>query len=280
MADSDLAEPTAIVAFPRDLRQFLRPDRRSGLVSVRCDGVSSLGHVVESAGVPLTEVGELRVNGEPAATGHRPRDGDQIEVTSKPRPQPIESPRFVLDVHLGTVARRLRLVGIDAAYGNDLDDDTLIDLANADRRVLLTQDRGLLRRRKLWLGAFVRGARPADQFADVLDRFAPPLAPWTRCPACNGLLSHAAKTEVDPLLQPGTRRTYDSFARCADCGHVYWRGAHSQQLEAIVDTATQTLGRRAARLPLPVDRSQPASRHVSVVGKPASRVLDCQPGGA
>jgi uncharacterized protein with PIN domain len=161
---------------------------------------------------------------------------------------------FVLDVHLGTVARRLRLVGIDAVYSNDLDDDTLIDLANADRRVLLTQDRGLLRRRKLWLGAFVRGARPDEQFADVLDRFAPPLAPWTRCPACNGLLSPAAKTEVAPLLQPGTRRTYQSFARCASCGHVYWRGAHSRQLEAIVDTATQTVGRRASRLPLPVDR--------------------------
>jgi uncharacterized protein with PIN domain len=64
----------------------------------------------------------------------------------------------VLDVHLGTLARRLRLVGVDAAYVNDAGDDALVEQANAERRVLLTQDRGLLCRRKLWLGAYVRGA--------------------------------------------------------------------------------------------------------------------------
>ena len=62
--------------------------------------------------------------------------------------------------------------------------------------MLLTRDRGLLRRRALWLGAYVRGARPDDQFRDVLDRFRPPLAPWTRCPACDGPLSPVAKAAV------------------------------------------------------------------------------------
>ena len=118
------------------------------------------------------------------------------------RPQHLESARFVLDVHLGTLARRLRLVGVDTAYANDADDDALIEQANASLRVLLTQDRGLLFRRKLWLGAYVRGARPDDQLADVLDRSAPSLAPWTRCPACNGHLSPAAKGSVGPLLRP------------------------------------------------------------------------------
>ena len=56
----------------------------------------------------------------------------------------VGSEDFVLDVHLGTLARRLRLVGVDAAYANDLDDDALIERANAGRRVLLTQDRKLL----------------------------------------------------------------------------------------------------------------------------------------
>ena len=106
-----------------------------------------------------------------------------VTVEAVRRPQQLASARFVLDVHLGTLARRLRLVGVDAAYGNDAGDDALIEQANAGRRVLLTQDRGLLRRRALWLGAYVRGARPDDQFRDVLDRFRPPLAPWTRCPA-------------------------------------------------------------------------------------------------
>jgi uncharacterized protein len=227
----------AIVIVADELRLFLRPAHRHGPVPVALDGTSSLGHVVESLGVPLTEVGSLLVNGEPAGPGYRPGDGDVVSVAAVRRPQPLPSARFVLDVHLGTLARRLRLVGVDAAYANDAGDDALIEQANAGRRVLLTQDRGLLRRRKLWLGAYVRGARPDDQFRDVLDRFAPPLAPWTRCPACNGPLSPVAKTAVEPLLRPGTRRTYQVFTRCTGCGQVYWHGAHGRRLEAIIASA-------------------------------------------
>jgi uncharacterized protein len=232
-----MSRPLAAVIVAAELQPFLRPGRRGTLITVGCDGVSTLGHVVESLGVPLTEVGRLLVNGEPAAAGHRLVGGDVAEVQPVRRPQPLPAARFVLDVHLGTVARRLRLVGVDCAYANDRDDDALIEQANAERRVLLTQDRGLLRRRALWLGAYVRGGRPDAQFRDVLDRFAPPLAPWTRCVTCNEPLSPAAKADVEPQLQPGTRRSYDSFARCTGCGRVYWRGAHSRHLEAIVESA-------------------------------------------
>jgi len=237
-----MAGPEAAVWFAAELRMFLAPRHRGGRVRVRCDGVASLGHVVESYGVPLTEIGRLVVNGTPVTPGYRPGAGDVAEAYAVRRPQPVPTPRFILDVHLGTLARRLRLVGVDAAYANDLDDDILIEHANTGRRVLLTQDRGLLRRRRLWLGAYVRGARPDDQLRDVLDRFAPPLAPWTRCTACNGLLAPARKADVEPLLQPGTRRTYQAFSRCAGCGKVYWHGAHSRRLEDIVAAAIHAAG--------------------------------------
>lgn len=231
----------AQVIVSAELRFFLRPGRRCGPARVALDGTSTLGHVVESVGVPLTEAGRLLVNGEPAAPGYRPGHGDVINVEAVRRPQHLVSARFVLDVHLGTLARRLRLAGVDAAYANDATDDALVGQANAERRVLLTQDRGLLCRRRLWQGAYVRGTRPDGQFTDVLDRFAPPLAPWTRCPACNGPLSPAAKADVAPVLQPGTRRTYQAFSRCADCGQVYWRGAHSKRLEQIIDAAVRAV---------------------------------------
>lgn len=229
--------PQAEIAVADELELFLRPRDRLGPVQVTCDGVSSLGHVVESIGVPLTEVGSLLVNGGPAAPGYRLSDGDAVQVLALSRPERMDTARFVLDVHLGTVARRLRLVGVDTAYSRDADDDALIEQANDEQRVLLTQDRGLLHRRKLWRGAYVRGANPDAQFADVLGRFVPVLAPWTRCPACNGLLSATHKADVEPLLQPGTRRSYDAFSRCRTCGRVYWRGAHSRRLEATIESA-------------------------------------------
>ena len=236
----------ALVSVAAELRLFLKPAHRGGTVRVACDGVSSLGHVVQSLGVPLTEVGRLVVNGAAVTPGYRPAGGDVVQVAAVTRPQPVPAARFILDVHLGALARRLRLAGVDAAYANDLDDDALIEQANAEHRILLTQDRGLLRRRTLWLGAYVRGAHPDTQLADVLGRFTPPLAPFTRCTACNGPLRPAPKAEVEPLLQPGTRRTYQEFSRCQTCGRVYWRGAHSKRLQALISSA-----RRAVRTTSP-----------------------------
>jgi uncharacterized protein with PIN domain len=52
-----------------------------------------------------------------------------------------------------------------------------------------------------------------------------------------GVLAPVPKHEVEQLLRPGTRRSYDSFARCRSCGHIYWRGAHAARLAALVDSA-------------------------------------------
>lgn len=219
-----------------ELRLFLAPRDRHDAIRQSHDGTSSLGHVVESIGVPLPEVGRLLVRGRSVEPNYRPVDGDEVRVLPVGRPQ-AAPPSYVLDVHLGALARRLRLLGVDTAYANDADDDALIEQANHERRVLLTQDRALLRRRRLWLGAYVRGSRPDDQLRDVLDRFAPRLAPWTRCPACNGPLVDVPKSDVEHLLERGTRQTYDTFAQCRACGRPYWKGAHHKRLARIVAEA-------------------------------------------
>lgn len=183
----------ATLAFAPELVFFLRPGRRSGLVPVRCDVVSTLGHVVESLGVPLTEVGTLTVNGRLTGPSWRLAAGEIARVAPGLRPQRMPTPRFLLDVHLGTVARRLRLVGVDAAYHRNADDLALVRQANDERRVLLTRDRGLLMRRALRRGAFVRGSRPDEQFADVLDRFKPPLAPGLAAEYVTACLRRSAR---------------------------------------------------------------------------------------
>jgi uncharacterized protein len=227
------------LGFAPRLQVLLAARHRGREVEWAPDRTSSLGHVVESLGVPLPEVGALLVGGRRVLPSYRPRPADVVlvEPVRRPQPLPVAPARFVLDVHLGTLARRLRLLGVDTDYRTDADDDELVAVAVGTRRVLLTQDRGLLRRRALPFGAFVYGARPADQLADVLDRFDLPLRPWTRCTACNGLLAAVPKREVEPLLRPGTRRQFDSFTRCRGCGQVYWRGAHARRLDALVADA-------------------------------------------
>lgn len=240
--ESTTSSPEAVVwvRTAPELWLFVAPRHRTERVPVPYERTASLGHVVESHGIPLTEVGTLLIDDVLATRDRRPLPEGTIDIGPVVRPQRV-SPHFVLDVHLGKLARRLRIVGIDTAYRNDAHDDELIEQAGREGRVLLTQDRGLLRRKALWAGAYVYGSRPSDQLGDVMERFAPPIAPWTLCTSCNGTLAAVPKREVAAELKPGTRRYYDQYARCRSCGRVYWRGAHAQRIDSIIEEA------RAAR---------------------------------
>ena len=233
--------PEIQVEFAPELRVFLPNGRRQeGAARITTDGVSTLGHVVESLGVPLTEVGAVVVDGREMPVSYVPASGGSVSVRPVARPQRVPGAplRFLLDVHLGTLARRMRLLGVDTAYeSTDIGDPALAALSAAEKRVMLSRDRGLLRRRELWAGAYVYSTRPEEQLHDILDRFRPELRPWTRCTACNGLLKEATKEEVADRLQGGTQRSYDVFAQCTQCKRAYWKGAHHEQLVAIVERA-------------------------------------------
>jgi uncharacterized protein with PIN domain len=229
---------------------FLLPPRdRTGSGRLMAfDPDATVGHLVQSAGVPLTEAGALRLDGVVVDIAGRTTPGAVVEVAAAPRPQPLPPGGFLLDVGLGTLARRLRLLGLDVAWSSEAEDADLVRRAVAEDRMLLTQDRGLLKRRALGEaggahGALVRGAGADDQLADVLDRFAPPLAPLTRCTACGGRLDPVGKAEVADRLEPGTRRSYEEFSRCRDCARVYWRGAHARRIDGLLARAAAILRR-------------------------------------
>lgn len=233
---------------------LLRPRRRVPRFAVDVPETDTVGHVVRMVGIPPTEIGSIVLDGRPVDLSARPTapgaPADPVlTVGPRERPQPTrhDPPRFLLDVHLRPLSRRLRLLGLDAAWEPAAADAHLVERAAREERVLLTQDRGLLHRGALPEGALVRGERVEDQLADVLDRFAPPLAPWTRCLRCGGALVEAAAEEVADRLLPNTRRSYSVFSRCVDCGQVYWRGAHFRRLDAIVARARQGAAQRPGR---------------------------------
>ncbi|WP_345713172.1 Mut7-C RNAse domain-containing protein, partial [Kineococcus glutinatus] len=221
-ATAPTAGPGLLLRVAEELRFLLpRTARTTGVLRSEEVGAGA-GHVVQAAGVPLTEVGTLLLDGRPVGAAERVGPGAVLAVAPVRRPQPVPAGGFLLDVHHGALARRLRLLGLDAAYRNDADDPGLVARAAAEDRVLLTQDRGLLMRRALPRGALVRGRTTAEQLADVLERFAPATAPLTRCPACNGPLHDVAKADVADRLPPGTRRGYEQFREFGACRRLYW----------------------------------------------------------
>ena len=155
-----------------------------------------------------------------------------IGTPTRVRPRPLGKVRSVADVHLGELARHLRLVGLDTAYRNDADDAALADLADREGRILLTRDQGLLKRRTVAHGYFVRETQPHRQLVEVLRRFGPlDLQPFSRCLRCNDVLREVPESAIDATLLPRTRYHYDQFETCNGCGRVYWRGSHWKRLK-------------------------------------------------
>lgn len=237
-----------------ELNDFLSPDQRGRTLRRPFAPHQTVKDVVEAVGIPHTEVDLIVVGNEPVGFDHRPAAGDRIAVypvfesldigpIARLRPEPLRDPRFVADVHLGRLARLLRLVGFDTRWATDLDDDRLATIGQSEHRVVLTRDRGLLKRRQVTHGLFVRSDRPFDQAVDVLRRLhlGGRLAPFTRCLRCGGELDTVPKSAVLDRLQPLTRQHYDEFRRCRVCDRVYWRGSHHERLTVLVDEIRHAL---------------------------------------
>jgi len=98
---------------PTELRFLLPPAGRTGMVPVAAAVTDTVGHVVQAAGIPLTEVEELELDGTPVPASTLVVDGNlALKAIVRPQDAPTSPPRFLLDVHLGGLARRLRLLGL------------------------------------------------------------------------------------------------------------------------------------------------------------------------
>lgn len=231
-----------------DLVELVRRRGRNGVIDVPVPSRRSVKDAIESVGVPHTEIGSISVDGVDAGWDRLLHGAEQVRAhpaddvasggrraSAPPLPRPL---RFVADVHLGTLARRLRVVGIDTAWRNDATDDELVACMLAEERVLLTRDRGLLMRRVVVHGALVRHDDPDHQLDEIAARFplASDMAPGTRCPRCNGVVERVDPHEVAAELEPGTRAAgHESFGRCRGCRRLYWAGAHADAIEDIID---------------------------------------------
>ena len=239
------------------LNDFLPPHRRQAASPHVVDGHPSVKDLLEGVGVPHPEVDLILVNGRSVTFDYAVQSGDRIAAfprfvafdigtLTRVRPRPLGKVRFVADVHLGKLARHLRLAGLDTAYRDDADDAALADLADREGRILLTRDRGLLKRRTVTHGYFVRETHPRRQLVEVLRRFGPlDLQPFSRCLKCNDVLREVPKSAIDATLLPRTRQHYDHFEMCRGCGGVYWKGSHWIRLKHAIETALEEAEGRA-----------------------------------
>jgi len=239
----------AEVRFYSELNDFVAPWRRGRTTAYAFDVSGSVKDLIEALGVPHTEVDLVLANGESVDFSYRVKHGDRISVYPpfeamdissqlRLRPRPLRDLRFVADTHLGRLAAYLRMTGFDTVYRSDCGDEELAQISANENRILLTRDRGLLKRNIVTRGYCVRTTSPRDQFAEVLQRFdlSTTIAPFQRCVHCNKLLQPTRKELISDRLQPETKQYFEEFSICPACNRIYWKGSHYRRMQRFIES--------------------------------------------
>lgn len=230
------------VRFYAELNDHLPPEDRYRALERPLAIPRSVKDLIESFGVPHTEVELIVVNGESVGFDRHVNGGDRVAVYPvfeafdiaaelRVRGEPLRDPRFVLDIHLGRLAGYLRMLGFDAVYGA-IDDAELARVSAADRRILLTRDRGLLMHAKVTHGYWLRETASRRQLAEVIARFdlARRIEPFTRCMACNQRLREIAREAAARRVPARIAELYPEFRECPGCARIYWKGSHHARM--------------------------------------------------
>ena len=239
--------------FYEELNDFLPKEKRKAEFEYRFSGTPSVKDTIEAVGIPHTEVDLILVDGTSVDFSYLLKGDERVSVypvferlditeASKLRPKPLREPRFVLDVHLGKLARYLRLIGFDALYRNDYSDENIIRLSVDERRIILTRDRGILKHTVVMHGYWLRNTVPREQLKEVIRVFdlGASFHPFSRCLECNGTLHDVDRRTVLTRIPPSVARNFQVFRTCEGCGRVYWRGSHYERLAQIVQELRQT----------------------------------------
>ena len=233
--------------FYEELNDFLPKKRKKVRFQVKYEQKQSIKDAIESLGIPHTEVDLILVNGQSVSFSYHILPDDQISVypvfesldisqITHLRNEPLRNPSFILDVHLGKLAKYLRMTGFDTLYENWFDDNEIVEISIRENRIILTRDVGLLKHKTVTHGYWIRSQKPVEQFKETARRFDlfSKFKPFRRCTVCNGFVKETSKQSVIHQLKPRTKIYFDEFFKCSSCGKVYWKGSHFARMQKLI----------------------------------------------
>lgn len=238
----------ATFRFYNELNDFLPLDKKKVSFTHSFGGTPSVKDVIEAIGAPHVEVNLIRVNGQAVDFTYRLKNNDMVsvypasEILEPSDGSPLQKNtgkevKFILDVHLGKLAKYLRMCGFDTAYQNDYDDKKIIQISLRENRVILTRDIGLLKIKSVSDGYFIRQQNSKAQLTEVLKRFDlyQAVNPFSRCIKCNGKLERIEKEKIIQELEPLTQKHFNVFFRCTHCQSVFWEGSHFDHMSSFIN---------------------------------------------
>lgn len=238
--------------FYEELNDFLPLQKKKKSFSYQFNGKPSIKDAVEAIGIPHTEVDLILANGRSVGFDYHLLNSDFVSVYPvfesfdispivRLREEPLRRSSFVLDVHLGKLARLLRMLGFNALYRNNYDDPEIVSTSLKQKRIILTRDRHLLHVKQITHGYWIRSQNPENQLLEVLGRFDlyGQIKSFHRCIVCNGIIKEINKQEIIERLEPKTARYYNEFYLCDNCKKIYWKGSHYKRMKSTIDKFLQ-----------------------------------------
>jgi len=233
----------AFFRFYEELNDFLPEKQHKTFFPFDFAGNPSLKNTIEAIGVPHTEIDLILVDGKSVDFDYRMQGGEHVSVypvfetfdispISHLRPEPLRETKFVVDVNLGKLAQKLRLLGFDTLFQNDFKDVEIVNYSVQEKRIVLTRDKDLLKHRKLTHGYWIRNKDPEKQIKEAVSRFQlqNSFKPFTRCSCCNSLLQPIDSCLLQNRLSVDILRDYQEFMECPDCERLYWQGSHWERI--------------------------------------------------
>jgi len=231
-----------------ELNDFLRSDRRQVVFEYFYHGPVTIKEAIENQGIPHSSVDLVLVNGEPVDFSYHLADNDFISVypvfelmdistISKIRKDTLRNIRFIVDAHLGKLAKNLRIMGFDTLYRNNYKDDEIRLIARLQLRIILTRDKGLLMAKDVTRGYYVRSVNSKEQISEVVRKFDlySKIDSLSRCLICNRKLAEVSTRVVPPDILDTLGKGFDVYFKCRHCRKIYWKGSHYKSMvEAIL----------------------------------------------
>jgi len=234
---------TSYFRFYEELNDFLPSGNRKKIVPYQFTGTPSIKNTVEAIGVPHTEIDLILVNGNSVGFEFLIKGGEHISVypvfeafdispLKRLRPKPLREIKFIVDVNLGKLAQKLRLLGFNTLFRNDFNDNEIVELSVKEKRIVLTRDKGVLTHTRLTHGYWLRRDDPKEQLKELINRLQlqNSFKPFSRCSNCNGELAAVDKNEIKTKLYTETFNSFNQFWECKGCGNIYWQGSHFDKI--------------------------------------------------
>jgi|SRR5689334_2897321 uncharacterized protein len=141
--------------------------------------------------------------------------------------------RFVADKMLGRLARWLRIIGQDVAYGPELSGAGLLRIARQEGRLILTRDRAVAKRNPPPY-LMIRSDHFREQLKQVIQECGidPAKDVFSRCLECNAALESIAKPAVEGRVPPYVFATQEKYSSCPKCRRIYWPATHQERMLA------------------------------------------------